>query len=89
MYFVCLRIILPFLNKNASCCISVTYVIILNEQKSIKQSLEEPEFLMTDFGKFDRPAILHIAFQALHQYVKKNGHMPKPRCKVNFLIFLI
>ncbi|XP_059142787.1 ubiquitin-like modifier-activating enzyme 1 isoform X2 [Physella acuta] len=51
--------------------------------KSIKQSLEEPEFLLTDFGKFDRPAILHIAFQALHQYVKKNGHMPKPRCKAD------
>ncbi|RUS73735.1 hypothetical protein EGW08_018496 [Elysia chlorotica] len=47
--------------------------------KSISQSLEEPECLITDFAKFDRPAILHIAFQALHHFVKKNGRLPKPR----------
>ena len=41
-----------------------------------------PEFLPTDFGKFDRPGQLHIAFQALHQFVKKNGRLPKPRSEV-------
>ncbi|CAL1539269.1 unnamed protein product [Lymnaea stagnalis] len=49
--------------------------------KSIKQSLEEPDYLITDFAKFDRPGVLHIAFQALHQFVVTCGDLPKPRCK--------
>jgi ubiquitin-activating enzyme E1 len=48
--------------------------------KSIKESIKEPEFLMTDFAKFDRPAQLHTAFQALHQFVEQNGSLPKPYC---------
>lgn len=50
--------------------------------KSIKESLAEPEFVFTDFAKFDRPGQLHIAFQALHEYKKKNsGQLPRPRNK--------
>lgn len=51
-------------------------------QKSIKESLDAPEILMTDFAKFDRPGLLHIGFQALYQYQAKKGSLPKPRCKV-------
>ncbi|GFR86122.1 ubiquitin-like modifier-activating enzyme 1 [Elysia marginata] len=51
--------------------------------KSISQSMDEPECLITDFAKFDRPAVLHIAFQALHSFVKKTGHLPKPRNKAD------
>lgn len=47
--------------------------------KTLKDSLEEPEILMTDFAKWDRPGVLHIAFQALDKFVKKTGHLPKPR----------
>ncbi|XP_050732741.1 ubiquitin-like modifier-activating enzyme 1 isoform X1 [Eriocheir sinensis] len=46
--------------------------------KSLEEAMKEPEFVMTDFGKFDRPGILHIAFQTLHAYVKKHGSPPKP-----------
>lgn len=46
--------------------------------KSLEEAMKEPEFVMTDFGKFDRPGILHIAFQTLHAYVKKHGSLPKP-----------
>lgn len=46
--------------------------------KSLEESLKEPEFVMTDFAKFDRPGILHIAFQTLHKYEKENGSAPKP-----------
>ncbi|KAG0223004.1 putative ubiquitin activating enzyme [Mortierella sp. GBAus27b] len=47
---------------------------------SLKESLEKPEFLITDFGKFDRPAQLHIGFQALHAFVESNkGRLPGPR----------
>ncbi|XP_071960518.1 ubiquitin-like modifier-activating enzyme 1 isoform X2 [Antedon mediterranea] len=49
--------------------------------KSIKQSLDEPEFLLTDFGKFDRPGQLHIGFQALHEFIKTKGAIPRPRNK--------
>lgn len=49
--------------------------------KSMKESLEDPEFLITDFAKFDRPGQLHIAFQALHEYLKTKGSLPAPRNK--------
>lgn len=33
------------------------------------QSLESPgEFLLSDFSKMERPALLHLAFQALDAY---------------------
>ena len=34
-------------------------------QKSLRDSLNEPELMLTDFAKFDRPGQLHIAFQVL------------------------
>ncbi|XP_067003227.2 ubiquitin-like modifier-activating enzyme 1 [Anabrus simplex] len=46
--------------------------------KSLKESLKEPEYLMTDFSKFDRPPQLHLAFQALHKFIEENGAVPKP-----------
>lgn len=48
--------------------------------KSYQDSIQEPEFLMTDFGKFDRPAVLHILFQAMHQFIQENGSKPNPWC---------
>jgi ubiquitin-activating enzyme E1 len=49
--------------------------------KSLSASLAEPEFMITDFAKFDRPAQLHIAYQALHKFVDLKGSPPKPYCK--------
>ncbi|KAF9982725.1 hypothetical protein BGZ65_002560 [Modicella reniformis] len=46
---------------------------------SLKESLEKPEFLITDFGKFDRPPQLHVGFQALHAFAAKYGRQPRPR----------
>uniref|UniRef100_A0A1X7VSA6 E1 ubiquitin-activating enzyme n=1 Tax=Amphimedon queenslandica TaxID=400682 RepID=A0A1X7VSA6_AMPQE len=46
--------------------------------KSIKDSLNEPEILISDFAKFERPAQLHIGFQALHSYKTKYGCLPRP-----------
>lgn len=44
----------------------------------IKQ-LEQPEYLVSDFAKFERPAQLHIGFLALHGFANKNGgRLPKP-----------
>uniref|UniRef100_A0A667WTV5 E1 ubiquitin-activating enzyme n=1 Tax=Myripristis murdjan TaxID=586833 RepID=A0A667WTV5_9TELE len=46
--------------------------------KSISSSMAEPEFMMTDFAKFERPGQLHVGFQALHAFQKKHSHLPKP-----------
>ena len=48
-------------------------------QKTISESIAEPEFVFTDFAKFERPGQLHIAFQALHAL----GSIPKPRDAVS------
>ncbi|KAJ2938005.1 hypothetical protein O0L34_g14459 [Tuta absoluta] len=46
--------------------------------KSLKDSNIHPEFVVTDFGKFDYPQQLHIAFAALHKYESGEGRLPKP-----------
>ncbi|KAJ1974171.1 E1 ubiquitin-activating protein [Dimargaris xerosporica] len=47
--------------------------------KSLAESLQEPEFLISDFAKFDRPQQLHVAFQGLDAFIKANeGLLPKP-----------
>jgi ubiquitin-activating enzyme E1 len=46
--------------------------------KSLRQSLADPEFLMSDFAKFDRPLQLHLGFQALHAFRAVHGELPAP-----------
>ena len=51
--------------------------------KPLKESLENPDpeaMLITDFGKWDRPGVLHIAFQTMHHYkkVKRQGRYSNP-----------
>lgn len=41
-------------------------------------ALKEPEFLITDFAKWDRPGQLHIAVQALHAFKEKHTSLPRP-----------
>uniref|UniRef100_A0A8W8LXB6 E1 ubiquitin-activating enzyme n=1 Tax=Magallana gigas TaxID=29159 RepID=A0A8W8LXB6_MAGGI len=43
--------------------------------------MHAPEFLMTDFAKFDRPGQLHIGFQAVYEFQKQKGQLPRSRCK--------
>lgn len=41
--------------------------------------LEEPgEFMLSDFGKFDRPPVLHLGFQAVSAYCEQKGAFPEP-----------
>lgn len=42
------------------------------------EQLANPEFLFSDFAKFDHPPQLHIGFQALHQFKTKRSHLPRP-----------
>ncbi|KAJ2872583.1 E1 ubiquitin-activating protein [Coemansia aciculifera] len=46
---------------------------------SFRDALQAPEFLFSDFAKFDRPAQLHVGFQALHAFSAANsGKLPRP-----------
>lgn len=42
--------------------IIISHLFILFPQKSFKQSLMEPEFVLTDFAKMERPSQLLLAF---------------------------
>lgn len=45
----------------------------------LSQQLPDPELLVSDFAKFDRPQQLHIGFQALHRFSKvHDGDLPRP-----------
>lgn len=45
--------------------------------KPLKESLANPEFVVTDFAKFDHPQQLHLAFHALHKFKTVHGRLPK------------
>lgn len=47
--------------------------------------MAEPELMITDFAKFDRPGQLHVGYQALHAYQKKHSRLPKPWSQVSVL----
>ncbi|KAK8564699.1 hypothetical protein V6N12_058282 [Hibiscus sabdariffa] len=45
--------------------------------KPLKDALKDPgDFLLSDFSKFDRPPLLHIAFQALDGFICEVGRFP-------------
>ncbi|XP_060691371.1 ubiquitin-like modifier-activating enzyme 1 [Hemiscyllium ocellatum] len=46
--------------------------------KSFGEALKEPKYQVPDVGKAIRQGTLHIAFQALHQFVKDYSRLPKP-----------
>ncbi|KAL4189619.1 hypothetical protein AMTRI_Chr08g208050 [Amborella trichopoda] len=45
--------------------------------KPLSEALKDPgDFLLSDFAKFDRPPLLHLAFQALDDFISKSGRFP-------------
>lgn len=45
----------------------------------LEEQLKSPEFLISDYAKFDRPQQLHIGIQALHKFSQvHNGQLPRP-----------
>ncbi|KAF9596666.1 hypothetical protein IFM89_012865 [Coptis chinensis] len=45
--------------------------------KPLKEALGDPgDFLLSDFSKFDRPPLLHLAFQALDMFMSELGRFP-------------
>ncbi|KAI1294860.1 Ubiquitin-like modifier-activating enzyme 1 [Halotydeus destructor] len=53
------------------------------EFKPLRESLKAPEFVMSDFAKFERPAQLHLAFQALDHYRRQYSESPKSWSKTD------
>jgi len=49
--------------------------------KPMSAALKDPEFLISDYAKFDNPQQLHIGFQALHAFAEQHGRLPKPMSK--------
>ncbi|XP_034022237.1 ubiquitin-like modifier-activating enzyme 1 [Thalassophryne amazonica] len=50
------------------------------EYKPLSEALLDVQLIkMTDFGKASRHQTLHLAFQALHSFVKKEQRLPRPR----------
>ncbi|KAH7887971.1 hypothetical protein F5I97DRAFT_1864541 [Phlebopus sp. FC_14] len=58
------------------------------EFKSLRESLKAPEFFITDFAKFDRPATLHAGFQALSEFRSQYQRLPRPRNAGDATIFV-
>ncbi|KAI8574049.1 hypothetical protein RHMOL_Rhmol01G0324500 [Rhododendron molle] len=45
--------------------------------KPLREALKDPgDFLLSDFSKFDRPPLLHLAFQALDRFIAALGRFP-------------
>ena len=47
--------------------------------KPLQESLKQPEQLISDFAKFDRPPSLHAGWQALSAFRETVGRLPRPR----------
>jgi len=57
--------------------------------KPLHETLKEPEFLLSDFAKMERPIQLHIAFRALNEYrTMSNGQSPRPWSRTDAEKFL-
>jgi ubiquitin-activating enzyme E1 len=56
--------------------------------KSLKDSFAEPEVLISDFAKFDRPLQYHLCFMALGLFNEKFSRFPKSRNEADALEFL-
>ena len=47
--------------------------------QSLEEQLKNPELLISDYAKFDRPLQLHIGIQALHKFAETHdGQLPRP-----------
>lgn len=44
----------------------------------LAEQLKEPELMISDFAKFDRPQQLHLGIQALHQFRDTEASLPRP-----------
>ncbi|XP_054930262.1 ubiquitin-like modifier-activating enzyme 1 [Dermacentor andersoni] len=46
--------------------------------KSLRESMAEPDFVISDFAKVNRAPQLHLGFQALHEFHEFHSRLPRP-----------
>lgn len=46
--------------------------------ESLQNQLANPEYVVSDFAKFDRPPQLHLGFQALQMFRTRHQNLPRP-----------
>lgn len=51
---------------------------VVRKYKSLKDAINEPEYVISDFAKWERPGQLHVAFQALDKFTESQKRLPKP-----------
>lgn len=51
-------------------------------QKRLREALAEPDLVVTDFGKAERPPMMHWGWQGLHRFIRQHGRPPRPRHQV-------
>ncbi|KAM3392447.1 hypothetical protein ACQJBY_013535 [Aegilops geniculata] len=57
--------------------------------KALRDAMTDPgEFLLSDFSKFERPPVLHLAFQALDKFKEDHGRCPAAGCEQDAQSFL-
>ncbi len=56
--------------------------------QSISAAFKDPEFVISDFAKFDRPQQLHLGFQALHAFRQTTRPSPRPLSEEDALAVL-
>ncbi|VDP45311.1 unnamed protein product [Soboliphyme baturini] len=47
-------------------------------QLPLPEAIKDPEFLISDFAKFDRPAQLHLIWQAFDAFYEQKKFLPRP-----------
>ncbi|KAI1918914.1 E1 ubiquitin-activating protein [Ophidiomyces ophidiicola] len=57
--------------------------------KPFSEQIKQPEFVFSDFAKFDRPPQLHVGIQALHKFAEShNGELPRPHHESDAVLVL-
>jgi ubiquitin-activating enzyme E1 len=52
---------------------------VIHSFQDLETQLKNPDFVISDFAKFDRPIQLHLAFQALQEFQNlHNNELPRP-----------
>ncbi|KRY23477.1 Ubiquitin-like modifier-activating enzyme 1 [Trichinella patagoniensis] len=46
---------------------------------SLNEALLDPEILVSDHSKLDRPPQMHVIWQGLHMFFEKEGRLPRPQ----------
>lgn len=56
--------------------------------KSLAEAKKNPSYVITDYAKFEHPDQLHVAFEALDEFVIQNGRLPTPWSEKDAKTFL-